>query len=112
MTCWLVCDGRRVAPLEVASLPWEVSRGWRGQDRAEGALLLETALLVHTFGMRFPIDVAFCDRGLRVLDVVTMARYRVARPRLRARATLEAPAGAFRDWQLMVGSRLEVAGCR
>jgi hypothetical protein len=98
-----------VAPVRVATLPWEVSIGLLGRDRVDGAVLLETAFLVHTFGMRFPIDVAFCDRGLQVIDVVTpMGRRRLARPRLRARMTVEAGAGAFADWRLVPGSRLTV----
>ena len=34
------------------------------------ALVLEPARQVHTFGMRYAIDVCFCDRGWRVLHVV------------------------------------------
>ncbi len=97
-----------MAPVRVATLPWEVSVGLLGQDSVEGAILMETAFLVHTFGMRFPIDVAFCDRGLQVLAVVTMGRRRLARPRIRARVTVEARAGAFAHWGLGAGSRLTV----
>ena len=46
-------------------------RGLLGRDGIEGALLLRPARSVHTFRMRFAIDVAFCDRDLRVLRVVT-----------------------------------------
>jgi uncharacterized membrane protein (UPF0127 family) len=92
----------------VAALPWERSRGLLGRDRIDGAILLDPAVVVHTFGMRFPIDVAFCDRQLRVLAVVTMRPQRLSRPRLGARVVLEASAGAFGGWQLSTGSQLSV----
>jgi uncharacterized membrane protein (UPF0127 family) len=104
----LVCNGLRVAPLQVAALPWERSRGLLGRDGIDGAILLEPAFIVHTFGMRFPIDVAFCDRRLRVIGVTTMGPHRLSRPRLGGRAVLEASAGAFRGWRLAAGSRLSV----
>jgi uncharacterized membrane protein (UPF0127 family) len=107
---WLLCDGIRVAPVEVASLPGERSRGLLGRDGIDGALLLAPAVVVHTFGMRFALDVAFCDRDLRVLGVATMPRYRLSRPRIRARAVLEAEAGAFARWGVKRGSRLAISG--
>jgi uncharacterized membrane protein (UPF0127 family) len=105
-TSWLVCNGLRVAPLAVAALPWERSRGLLGRDGIDGAILLAPAFVVHTFGMRFPIDVAFCDRDLQVVGVTTMGRNRLSRPRIRVRAVVEAQAGAFGGWQLRAGSRL------
>jgi uncharacterized membrane protein (UPF0127 family) len=58
--------------------------------------------------MRFPIDVAFCDRNLRVLDIVTMSPNRIGRPRLRARAVLEAEAGRLAAWGVKAGSQLAI----
>ena len=55
------------------------SRGLLGRDGVDGALLLRPCRSVHTVGMRFPIDVAFCDDELRVLRVVTMPRHRLSR---------------------------------
>jgi uncharacterized protein len=37
---------------------------------SDGALLIRRCRSVHTFGMRFPIDVVFVDRDWRVLRVV------------------------------------------
>ena len=103
-----MCDGLRVAPVRVAALPWELSRGLLGQDQAEGALLLPSLHLVHTFGMRFPIDVAFCDRRLRVIGLAAVGRNRMTLPRVRSRAVVEAAAGAFVAWGLRRGSHLEI----
>lgn len=46
---------------------------------------------VHTFGMRFPILVAYLDADERVVDLVRMEPGRLGRPRLRARHVLEIP---------------------
>ena len=42
--------------------------GRRGIARDEGLLLADPLRCVHTFGMRFAIDVVFLDRDLRVVD--------------------------------------------
>ena len=106
---WLLRDGEVLASLEVADAPATRTRGLLGRDGLEGALLLRPAAAVHTLGMRFPIDVAFCDADLVVLETVTMARWRLGRPRPAARAVLEAEAGAFTRWRPAPGDALEVA---
>lgn len=100
--------GERIARCERAHSFAERSRGLLGRDGVDGVLLLDPASSVHTFGMRFPIDVAFCDRGLQVLAIVTMQRNRLGRPRLRSRVVLEAEAGNFAHWGVRVGDRLAV----
>ena len=35
-------------------------------------MVLPRTRSVHTFGMRFPIDVAFCDRDMVVVGVTTL----------------------------------------
>ena len=107
---WLIRDGDVLCTLEVASSMGDRMRGLLGRDGIDGALLIERARSVHTLGMRFPIDVAFCDRDLTVIATVCMPRFRLGRPRLRARSVLEAEAGAFERWQLQVGDQLEVKG--
>jgi uncharacterized membrane protein (UPF0127 family) len=69
-------------------------------------MVISPASSVHTFGMRFPIDVAFCDRSWRVIAVRTMGPGRMSRPRLRARVVIEAEAGAFERWDVIPGTRL------
>ena len=73
-----------------------------------GALLLTPASSVHTVRMRFTIDVAYLDPGLRVLAVRTMPPGRIGRPRLRARYVLEAEGGAMARWGVRRGTRVEV----
>jgi uncharacterized protein len=107
---WLLRDGEVLASLEVAGSRRARSRGLLGRDGVEGALLLRPCRSVHTLGMRFPIDVAFCDNELQVLRVVTMPRHRLSRLVWRSRAVIEAEAGAFARWGLRPGDKLEVKG--
>lgn len=107
---WLLRDGEVLASLEIARSRRERARGLLGREGIEGALLLPATRSVHTVGMRFPIDVAFCNgQGeLLVVRIVRMGRWRVSRPSLRTRAVIEADAGAFARWNLRPGDRLEV----
>src|SRR5439155_15234632 len=107
---WLIREGGVLCTLEVASSVRDRMRGLLGRDGIDGALLIERARSVHTIGMRFPIDVAFCDRDLNVIALVCMPRFRLGRPRPRARSVLEAEAGAFERWRLHVGDQLEIKG--
>ena len=107
---WLVRDGEVLASLEVAETWRGRRKGLMGRNGVEGALLLRPCTSVHTAGMHFDLDVAFCDDGLRVLETVRMRRWRVGRPRQGARCVLEAEAGAFERWRLRPGDQLEVKG--
>lgn len=99
---------RVLASLEVASSAHRRARGLLGRDALEGALWLPRTRSVHTLGMRFAVDVAYCDAEGRVLAIVTMRPWRLGRPRLGARSVVEAQAGNLRRWGVAVGSTLEV----
>jgi hypothetical protein len=106
----LLRNGEVLAALEVASSRRARRHGLLGRDGVGGALLLDRTRSVHTIGMRFAIDVAYCGRGpggLIVLDARSMVPGRIGWPRLRARCVLEAEAGAFERWGLAVGDVLE-----
>jgi uncharacterized membrane protein (UPF0127 family) len=105
---WLLREGEVLASLELARTRRDRMQGLLGRDGIEGALLIEPAKSVHTLGMRFPIDVAFCDADLTVLKVVRLARHRMSLPVLRAHSVIEAEAGAFAHWELRPGDQLEV----
>ncbi|MFI0539906.1 DUF192 domain-containing protein [Streptomyces sp. WSLK1-3] len=100
-------DGVAV-PLEIATSYRARTKGLLGRDSVDGALLLSPAGSVHTFRMRFPIDVAYLDRGLRVIAVRTMRPGRLGLPRLRSRHVLEAGAGVMEGWGVRVGVRVEI----
>jgi uncharacterized membrane protein (UPF0127 family) len=107
---WLVREGDVLASLDVATTFRARSRGLLGREGIEGALLLPGTRAVHTLGMRFALDVAYCTDDLVVLDTARMRPWRVGRPRLAARCVIEAEAGAFERWRLCRGDRLEVKG--
>ena len=106
----LLVDGRDVASLEVARTHRARSRGLLGRDAIDGALLLPGARQVHTFRMRFAIDVAHVARDGTVLAVTTMPPGRLGAWRPRSRAVLEAGADAFVGWGLTPGVRVEWPG--
>ena len=105
---WLVCGDRVLASLEIPADRKGRARGLMGRDSFEGALLIRKCRSVHTFGMRFPIDVAFLDGEDRVVSVATVVPKRVTAPRMSSRSVVEARAGSFERWGLRIGDELEV----
>jgi uncharacterized protein len=101
--------GAREVPLRVAASYRARSRGLLGVDGIDGALLITPCGGVHTFRMRFTIDVAYLDRRFGVLAVRTMKPGRLGLPRLRARHVVEAEAGAMERWGLRPGTRVRVS---
>ena len=64
---------------------------------------------VHTFGMRFPIDLLFLDRELRVIAVTRdLAPNRLTRIRMNAASVLELPSGMAASTTTVVGDQLSV----
>ena len=107
---WLVRDGAVLASAEAAVGRRGRRRGLLGRPGIDGALVLRPARQVHTVGMRFAIDVAFCDRDGTVVRTTTLRPGRVSRPVVRATWVVEAEAGAFARWGVSVGDVLEVRG--
>jgi hypothetical protein len=110
-TAWLVRDGEVLASLEIP-LGWKRRAiGLLGRSSLEGAMLLRPARSVHTFGMRFDLDVAFLDAGGVVIRTLRLHRNRVTPPVWRARSVLEAEAGSFGHWELKIGDQVEIRQC-
>ena len=107
---WLVRDGDVLATAEVARDPRDRRRGLLGRDAFEGAFVIRHCRNVHTFGMRFPIDVAFCDVTGTVLRTCSLSPWRVSPLVWRAAFVIEATAGAFERWGLVPGDRVELRG--
>lgn len=105
---WLVRDGRVLAVLEIATTRTDRRRGLLGRDGIEGAIVLMPARSVHTFGMRFPIDVAHLDGHGTVLRTRRMRPNRLGAPVRRSRSVLECEAGALERWGVAVGDALEI----
>jgi uncharacterized protein len=107
---WLLREGEVLASVEVATSWRSRARGLLGRDRLEGALVLRPCRSVHTLGMKFPLDVAYCDADMTVVRVARMGRHRLGVPVWRSRTVIEAEAGAFARWNLRPGDRLEIKG--
>jgi uncharacterized protein len=107
---WLVRDEDVLAVAEVAGSRRQRTRGLSGRDDVEGALVLRPCRQVHTFRMRFPIDVAFCDRAGVVLHLTCLEPRRVSRLVWRSAFVIEARAGSFERWKLQVGDVVEIKG--
>lgn len=88
---------------------WDRLRGLLGRPvpAAGFGLLIAPCRAVHTFGMRYPIDVAFLDGQGRVVGLHRgLGRMRVAAC-AGARAALELPVGEIARLGLWSGSRIE-----
>jgi uncharacterized protein len=105
---WLVRDGDVLAAVEIANGSRARRRGLLGRDGIEGALVLRPCRHVHTFGMRFAVDVAFCDADGLVLRTTSLAPWRLSPVIRRSAFVIEAEAGAFDRWRLRTGDRVEL----
>jgi uncharacterized membrane protein (UPF0127 family) len=102
----VVCERCTLADSPVTRLRGLLGRD--GLEQGEG-LLLRPASSIHTFFMRFPIDVVFLDRALVVLGIQdTIDPWRAASQR-GAKAVLELPAGESSLRGLKVGDQLSFA---
>jgi uncharacterized membrane protein (UPF0127 family) len=90
-------DGTVVcAKCVLAETFWLKFRGLMGRSSLppDEGMLFRPAGSIHMFFMRFPIDVVFCDRDLRVVKVVRgLKPWRTAAAR-RAKVTIELAVGA------------------
>lgn len=105
----VVPSSGRVIATRWATTPAQRARGLLGgPPPAPGeALVIEPARQVHTFGMRYSIDVCFCDRYWRVLHVVQAMRpRRMTRWVARAHFAIETRAGELES--VRAGDQLSV----
>jgi uncharacterized membrane protein (UPF0127 family) len=107
---WLVRDDDVLAVAEVAASRGQRTRGLMGRDEFEGAFVIRPCRQVHTFGMRFPIDVAFCDRSGMVVHVSCLSPHRISRLVWQSAFVIEARTGSFERWKLRPGDVVELKG--
>jgi uncharacterized protein len=95
---------------ELAETPFRRLRGLLGRSSlaADEGMLFRPAGSIHTFFMRFPIDVVFCDPELNVLGVARQLKpWRVA-GRRHTKVVIElagsAAAGIEQGDRLMLGT--------
>ena len=95
--------------LEVADTGPKRNKGLLGRDGLEtgGGLWIVPCESVHTFFMRFPIDLVYLDRRYRVRKVRNaVGRWRISAC-LSAHSILELPAGTVVSTQTQKGDVLE-----
>lgn len=82
---------------------------FRASFGSRDALVLAPCGSIHTFFMRFAIDVVCTDAAGRVVGCVEALRpWRLFAPRRRARTTLELPPGAIRRHAIAIGDHVHV----
>ena len=75
-------------------------------EKADG-LVLKGCGSIHTFFMKFPIDVVFLDRDLRVTSVgEAVLPWRVFIPETRSTAVIELPANTLRKHRVENGDEI------
>ena len=105
---WLMRGDDVLATAEVAATRNERRKGLMGRDCVDGAFVIERCRNVHTFGMKVPIDVAFCDRDGCVLRIITIAPKRISPFVARSAFIIEAGAGCCERWNLRAGDIVEL----
>lgn len=112
MICRNLTKGNVVASrLVVASTMKTRRRGLLGRHtfHPDEGILLTPCRSIHTFAMKFAIDVVFLDKQMRVVDV--RRNVKPGRPMLlnrKAYSTLELPAGIAAARNIEVGDVLRV----
>ena len=100
-----------VARLERADSLWKQTVGLIGRrEMAEDTgLWLAPCNGIHTFGMRFALDVVFLDREGVVLRLAANVRpWRICGPVWGARAVIELPAGTIAFREITSGCRYRI----
>jgi uncharacterized protein len=101
------------ANARIARTPWERTIGLMGQSPAwciEGnGLLIPGCRAIHTFFMRFPIDVIFVDRENTVAMRVPMKPGQRAAC-AEAASVIELPIGTIPKTDTRLNDRLEITG--
>ena len=65
---------------------------------------------IHTFGMRFPIDVVFLDRQMKIKRVYQqLAPFRLTSLVWSAQSALELPSGSLAATNTVVGDQLQIS---
>ena len=104
---WLVCQAQVLSSLNIADTAAARRRGLIGQTEIETPLLIDSCKWIHTFGVKRPLDVAYLDETMQVIKIQQIKPLRVAMPVFGASHVLEASAGTFENWGLVIGHTLE-----
>ena len=99
--------------LLIARTHWSRFRGLMATDAARfqrgQGLWITPCHGVHTFAMRFPIDVVYLDPERIVVHIQEELKpWRLAAIRVLATSVLELPVGTVRDTQTVLGDQVDI----
>lgn len=100
--------------LRIADTHWSRFRGLMGTDSASfpvgQGLWIVPSRGVHTFAMRFPIDVIYLDSDKIVVHLEeNLKPWRLAPVRMRATSVLEVPASILSSTHTALGDAIEIS---
>lgn len=99
--------------LMIARTHWTRFRGLMATDAARfrrgQGLWISPSHGVHTFAMRFPIDVVYLDRERIIIHVEEELKpWRLAAVRIQATSVLELPIGTIRESKTALGDQVDI----
>jgi hypothetical protein len=107
--------GRELCLAEVAENPWARAVGLLGRkELGEGrGLWIRPCKSVHTFFMRFPIDIAYlASDGTVVKTRAHLRPFRLSMGGRQAHSVLELPSGFLERARLCIGARLSYSAAQ
>ncbi|MEZ4357798.1 MAG: DUF192 domain-containing protein [Eubacteriales bacterium] len=81
--------------------------GKKGLLPGEG-LIIKPCKQVHTFYMRFPLDILFVDKKMQILHIETLEPGKVGKFVSKAHFVLEVPVGTANDFGIFTGDYLKI----
>ena len=105
---WIVHDTHVVASANIATSRRDRRRGMKAFPDASVPLVINRCRWVHSFGMRFALDVAYLDAADTIVAIRHLKPNRLGLPVARASRVIEAAPGSFARWELAVGDTVAV----
>ncbi|MCM8795886.1 MAG: DUF192 domain-containing protein [Candidatus Omnitrophica bacterium] len=85
----------------------------RKEFKQPEALIIKPCNSIHTFFMRFPIDVLFVDKNHKVIAAISgLKPFRLSRVYFSSHYVVELPAGTLESSATSKGDRLKIEGGR
>lgn len=101
----------KINNIETAESLWKRTIGvigWKDFG-AKGGLLLTNTNSIHTFFVRFPLDLVFLDNEMKILSLVENLKPFSFSPIVwRAKHVLEMPAGSIKKSSLKTGDSVDL----
>lgn len=99
-----------IKKVKVANGLWEKGVGvmfWK-DFRGFNGLLLTSTNAVHSFFVRFPLDLVFLDADYKIVKLVHLKPYSLSPIVLAAKHTLELPEGSIKKHSLKTGDGINL----